>query len=257
MSKTAVNQVIQRAISDAAFRRQLQHDPGKTLAGFDLSKDERAAITSGDPTRLTGLGVDQRMSKAFIAGGVVGDASKSVIGDPARSGASTFIDEASAAGTAAAIAPDGSGGVNAMNMRLVEGSLDTGAAAVAPDSSGGVNATNMRLIEGSLDTGAATTAGSTDASGGFNAFDPGAITGSSSAVADSANATNLRRIEADLDTTGTAFESTDASGGSNSLDAGAPTGGSSVHAPYPDDGVTDQGVTPDSGEASGGNSLTE
>ena len=70
MSRSTVNQVVQRAIGDAAFRRQLQRDPQNALSGFDLSDDERAAITSGDPTRLTALGVDQRMSKAFGLGGL-------------------------------------------------------------------------------------------------------------------------------------------------------------------------------------------
>ena len=106
MSKSTVNQVIQRAVSDAAFRRQLQANPGKALAGFDLTPDERAAITSGDPTRLTTLGVDQRMSKAFGLGGL-GDVSKAVIGDTAMGAEGTFIDDGSAGqGSGALISGD-------------------------------------------------------------------------------------------------------------------------------------------------------
>jgi hypothetical protein len=65
MSKEALAKVVQRAISDGAFRRQLSSDPGSALRGFDLSGDETAALRSGDSGRLTALGVDLRMSKVF------------------------------------------------------------------------------------------------------------------------------------------------------------------------------------------------
>ncbi|MEK7284910.1 MAG: Os1348 family NHLP clan protein [Chloroflexota bacterium] len=118
MSKSTVNQVVQRAISDAAFRRQLQSDPHKALKGFDLSADERSAITAGDPARLTALGVDQRMSKAFSLG-ALSDASKVVVGDATGAGGSaTFIDDGSAGGAGSAA--------------IVSGSLDASSALVAP-----------------------------------------------------------------------------------------------------------------------------
>ena len=68
MSKEALAKVVQRAISDAAFRRQLSTDPTGALRGFDLSADESMAVRSGDAGRLSALGVDQRMSKAFTLG---------------------------------------------------------------------------------------------------------------------------------------------------------------------------------------------
>ncbi len=68
MSKGTLGQVVKRAISDAAFRRQLQSDPNGALTGFDLTSDERAALRSGDASKLSSLGVDQRMSKAFAMG---------------------------------------------------------------------------------------------------------------------------------------------------------------------------------------------
>jgi len=37
MSKEAVAKVVQRAISDGGFRRQLSSDPTSALKGFDLS----------------------------------------------------------------------------------------------------------------------------------------------------------------------------------------------------------------------------
>src|SRR5207244_5837982 len=64
--------VIQRAISDGAFRRQLQSDPAAALRGFNLTPTEIAAIRSGDPSKLMSLGVDQRVSKAFTIGTLSG-----------------------------------------------------------------------------------------------------------------------------------------------------------------------------------------
>jgi hypothetical protein len=66
MSKEALAQVVQRSISDAAFRNQLATDPTGALRRYDLTADETAAIRHGDATRLTALGIEQRMSKAFL-----------------------------------------------------------------------------------------------------------------------------------------------------------------------------------------------
>ena len=76
MSKEAITKVVQRAISDAGFRRQLSTDPTGALRGFDLSADEAAAIRAGDAGRLSALGVDQRMSKAFVLGGAAAAATR-------------------------------------------------------------------------------------------------------------------------------------------------------------------------------------
>ncbi|MGH2451850.1 MAG: Os1348 family NHLP clan protein [Candidatus Limnocylindria bacterium] len=75
MSKTALADVVKRAIGDAAFRRQLQKDPNGALKGFKLSADETAAVRSGDPAKLMSLGIDQRMSKAFALDVTAGAAS--------------------------------------------------------------------------------------------------------------------------------------------------------------------------------------
>ncbi len=202
MSKGTVNQVIQRAIGDAAFRRQLQSDPKKALAGFDLTSDERSAITSGDPGKLTALGVDQRMSKAFNLSGISAASASAVSPDLTGAGASAFIDEGGAAGRASAI--------------------DTGGASA--------NATNLRRIEGDLNVSAAREAG--DVSGDFNAFDPGIVSNATSAARDaaqSANATNLRRIEGDLNVApATALEPADVSGDFNQLDPGDVSGDSAA-----------------------------
>jgi hypothetical protein len=70
MSKEALAKVVQRAISDASFRRQLSSDTAGALRGFDLSPDEVSALRAGDAGRLSTLGVDQRMSKSFALGGM-------------------------------------------------------------------------------------------------------------------------------------------------------------------------------------------
>lgn len=69
MSQQALAQVIQRAIKDGAFRRRLTTDPTGALAGYDLSSAETAAIRAADAGKLSALGVDQRMSKAFTLAG--------------------------------------------------------------------------------------------------------------------------------------------------------------------------------------------
>ncbi|HAF09404.1 MAG TPA: hypothetical protein DCK98_04905 [Chloroflexi bacterium] len=91
--------MIQRAISDGAFRRQLQSDPAAALRGFNLTADEVAAIRSGDSSKLMSLGVDQRMSKAFSLGGGIG-------GGAAR----TSVSDLSGGATASTIANDPTAG---------------------------------------------------------------------------------------------------------------------------------------------------
>lgn len=189
MSRQTVNQVIQKAISDAAFRRQLQRDPAGALAGFELTADERSAITSGDPTRLTALGVDQRMSKAFGLGGV-SDLSKTVVGDPGSAGSAAFIDEASAAGTSGLIGQDASDSGTAA-MIANDGGIAANAAVTGDDASSsavivgdpGAAAPHMfetpdgaRLDPGYVGGSAASASasvGEIDTTGDLNVIDPG------------------------------------------------------------------------------------
>ena len=93
MSKEALAKVVQRAISDAAFRRQLNSDPAGALRGFDLSSDEMSAIRTGDAGRLTTLGVDQRMSKAYTLG--TSFASRNAASDLTPGGGPAMVDDAS------------------------------------------------------------------------------------------------------------------------------------------------------------------
>jgi hypothetical protein len=76
MSREALITVVQRSISDLAFRRQLATDATNALGAYDLTADEFSALRSRDSGRLTALGVELRMSKVFtIDQGALGSAS--------------------------------------------------------------------------------------------------------------------------------------------------------------------------------------
>ena len=105
MSKDALAKVVQRAISDAAFRRQLNSDPTGALRGFDLSSDELSALRTGDAGRLTTLGVDQRMSKAFGLGGALASTRMSQ-SDLTPGGGPSMVDDLSGAGGRTVIPSD-------------------------------------------------------------------------------------------------------------------------------------------------------
>jgi len=199
MTKTALKQIIRRAINDRAFRAELQRDPAKALVGMGLAPAELAALASADPRRLTELGVDQRMSKAFMAGGI-SSVSRSI--DPgitsAYSSGRTFIDEGGYDGRVipgdptlerpAAVQPGQS--ANALHMRLVEQDLNVAHGAVL-----------AAALPPSTSTGAMSADGTS--------FDAGLISGIGEALGEAANAaadavadmTNMRRIEQDLDVT--------------------------------------------------------
>lgn len=186
MTEQTIKQIVQRAVRDGAFRAQLKRDPASALAEFKLTAEERSALISGDPARLTALGVDQRVSKALAVGGLgpmimsvqpeltAREASivdegggadiRGIIGDPASSQPAVLIEPGQSA--------------SSMHMRLVEQDLNVAngvvLAASVPDT-GSLAAMNLRRIEQDLDTAAKVAEG------------------------DTANDFNLRRIEQDLD----------------------------------------------------------
>jgi hypothetical protein len=63
MSVIALQQVITRAVADPSFRTRLATGADSALAGYDLSPEERGILLGGDPTALSGLGLDQRVTK--------------------------------------------------------------------------------------------------------------------------------------------------------------------------------------------------
>lgn len=196
MTKDSVNRLIQRAISDAAFRRELQRDPARALAGFDLTADERAAVISGDPARLTSLGVDQRMSKAFSLGGDSVASMQVSAGDVASTGGAALIDEGVAATPHALLGDTAAGGhmsldpggASGLGSGLATGGAgDTSAALIADPSgtaasvdAGGDVGFDSGIIGDPGQTGSAFEVGGA-ASGGA-ALDPGQLMGNEAAL---------------------------------------------------------------------------
>ena len=164
MSSKNLEKVIQRAISDAAFRRQLQSNPEAALRGFKLSSDEVAALRANDAGRLMSLGVDQRMSKAFtifdanmsnrasvdglsIGGSAISDQgvariASAEVGDPGNvtRGASIDIDQTQRAGERFPSDTSSARSANVdMNQRRGE--------RLAGDASGGATSSNADLAQ--------------------------------------------------------------------------------------------------------------
>jgi hypothetical protein len=106
MASKNLGAVIQRAISDGAFRRQLQSDPAAALRGFNLTSDEIAAIRSGDSSKLMSLGVDQRMSKAFSVGGAMAGGARQAVSDLSVGGTASTIANDPTAGAREGIVGD-------------------------------------------------------------------------------------------------------------------------------------------------------
>jgi hypothetical protein len=67
MPSDSFRTVVERAITDEAFAARLRSDRETALAEYDLSDDEKQALISSDPDRLSALGLDDRVSKSFGA----------------------------------------------------------------------------------------------------------------------------------------------------------------------------------------------
>ncbi|HKW79283.1 MAG TPA: Os1348 family NHLP clan protein [Candidatus Limnocylindria bacterium] len=75
MSQEVLRKVVQRSISDRAFRTQLSTDANAALRGYALTPEEIGALRNRDAGKLTVFGVDTRMSKMFLDPGSFGHAS--------------------------------------------------------------------------------------------------------------------------------------------------------------------------------------
>ena len=158
MSKEAVAKVVQRAISDGGFRRQLSSDPASALKGFDLSAAETAAIRSGDPGRLSAFGVDLRMSKAFTLSADSASNTGALTGGTNAAGNASFTSGVNSAGNASV-----NSGVNsAGNASLNSGMNSAGNASL---DSGVASSSNASLISGASAQGDAALIGGANAQG--------------------------------------------------------------------------------------------
>jgi hypothetical protein len=67
MSDQDVSRFITRALNDAQLREQLEQDADGAFAGYDLTEDERAAITAADEKELQGMGIDAMTARSWAA----------------------------------------------------------------------------------------------------------------------------------------------------------------------------------------------
>jgi hypothetical protein len=178
MSKEALAKVVQRAISDGAFRRQLSSDPTTALRGFDLSADESAAIRSGDSGKLSSMGVDLRMSKAFSLASdqATGDAARPVLSNDL--GAS-FTGASSSAGNASAASSALTGGNSAGASNVLTGGNSAGASNVL---TGGNSAGASNVLSGGDASSASSALSSGNAAGASNVLSGGDASAASSAL---------------------------------------------------------------------------
>lgn len=63
MSLQAAMYVLDQAAKDPGLRQRLQDHPDETLAAFDLTPEEIAALKSGDPEMLRAAGLDERIAQ--------------------------------------------------------------------------------------------------------------------------------------------------------------------------------------------------
>lgn len=146
MSKN-LEKVIQRAISDAAFRRQLQSNPEAALRGFKLTDGEVAALRSGDAGKLTSLGIDQRMSKTFTFG-AADLASRASTGGDLTSAGLSHTDQGNRLNSAATPGDGGSAGSamiaeNTYDQGQVIPGAGVGATSIGDPMSSGIAASNI------------------------------------------------------------------------------------------------------------------
>ena len=68
MSQENLAKVIERASTDTAFRAQLQSNPDAALAAYELTAEEKAALKSGDTSKMGEMGLDARVTKMDTGG---------------------------------------------------------------------------------------------------------------------------------------------------------------------------------------------
>lgn len=82
MSADGVGEVVERAMSDPAFRRRLAEDPAAALAGYELTPEERAAFTSGS-ARAERL--EERISKTDLSASIAAKTASPLLHAPSES----------------------------------------------------------------------------------------------------------------------------------------------------------------------------
>jgi hypothetical protein len=81
VTRQALDAVLERAMSDAAFRALLARDPAKATAGYDLTPEERASFRRG-AARAERL--EERMSKSDLSAAMAVKTSSPLLKAPSQ-----------------------------------------------------------------------------------------------------------------------------------------------------------------------------
>jgi len=81
VSGEAREMIVERAMTDAAFRALLARDPATALAGYDLTPEERATFTTGT-ARAERL--EERISKTDLSAGMSIKTSSPILKAPSQ-----------------------------------------------------------------------------------------------------------------------------------------------------------------------------
>lgn len=65
MSLADVQRVIQKSLSDEAFRSLISERPYDALDGYDLEPDEQGALIAGSDADLASMGVEPQQARAY------------------------------------------------------------------------------------------------------------------------------------------------------------------------------------------------
>jgi len=241
MASKNLGTVIQRAISDGAFRRQLQSDPAAALRGFNLSPDEIAAVRSGDSSKLMSLGVDQRMSKAFTVGAQSSQASRTALTGDVSGSTSNVLASDNGVGTQESIIGDPTTGSRAALTDDQTGGISNGAVADANNATAGHGAFSTgdsgdeisSRASFSTPTGGATRAfeASDSTTGSHDALSDPTVAGTHSALTDGTAGLGNADFVAD-DNYSVASRMQDSTGGFTSTDAHIDPGFSDTHSAF-------------------------
>jgi len=259
MASKNLGTVIQRAISDGAFRRQLQSDPAAALRGFNLSPEEIAAVRSGDSSRLMSLGVDQRMSKAFTIGAQSSQATRSALTGDVSGNTSNVLGGDNTTGAREGIVGDPTTGARSAVTDGQLGGAAHGAVADGDNATGGREAFTSGDETGSRATvsspGGATSHELNDSdntTGSRGLFTDPTLAGTHSTLSDGTSATGDAGLMAD-DSSSVASRMQDSTGGFAGTDAHIDPGFSDTHSAFiPSDSADVQRELLDSLHPSGG-----
>lgn len=81
MSAERVSAIVDRAMSDAAFRDLLAREPEAALRGYDLTPDERAAFVSGT---VRAERLEDRVSKSDLSAAIAAKTASPVLKSPSE-----------------------------------------------------------------------------------------------------------------------------------------------------------------------------